>query len=80
MIQRTKILAVIFLSMFAVHCGFCEEMAFFISPQGNDANPGTKAQPFKTLEAARDALRKVERSENIVVWLRAGVYEREKTF
>jgi hypothetical protein len=30
---------------------------YFVSPQGLDSNPGTEAQPFATIERARDALR-----------------------
>ena len=32
----------------------------YVAPDGNDANPGTRAAPLKTLEAARDALRKLK--------------------
>ena len=32
--------------------------AFYVAPSGDDANAGTKEQPFATLEAARDAARK----------------------
>jgi len=72
--------AVVLLGTAAANCGYGEETAFFVSPQGSDAHPGTKAQPFRTLEAARDAVRKTDRTEKIVVWLRAGVYERDETF
>jgi hypothetical protein len=30
---------------------------FFVAPTGNDANPGTRQQPFASLEKARDAIR-----------------------
>ena len=30
---------------------------FYVSPQGSDQNPGTKAKPFATLQHARDAAR-----------------------
>lgn len=30
---------------------------FFVSPSGNDTNPGTEAKPFATLERGRDAAR-----------------------
>jgi hypothetical protein len=30
---------------------------YFVAPQGNDANPGTREKPFATLEQARDAIR-----------------------
>ncbi|UCE48002.1 MAG: hypothetical protein JSW47_20680, partial [Phycisphaerales bacterium] len=73
-------MAVVLLGMAAANCGSGEEIEFFVSPQGSDANSGTKARPFKTLEAARDAVRKIDRAEEIVVSLRAGVHERQKTF
>ena len=34
---------------------------FYASPAGRDGNPGTKARPFRTLDRARDAARKVPR-------------------
>ena len=54
---------------------------FFVSPTGSDANPGSKAKPFATLERARDAARtrKVSQSafrETITLWLRGGDYLR----
>ncbi len=58
----------------------CQETEIFVSPKGNDAHAGTKAQPFKSLEKARDAARKLKRDRKVVVWLRGGVYEREKAF
>ena len=30
---------------------------FHVAPRGSDANPGTEAQPFATLQRARDAVR-----------------------
>ena len=33
---------------------------FFVSPNGNDNNPGSKFQPFKTLEKARDAIQNLK--------------------
>jgi len=51
----------------------------FIAPNGNDAYPGTAEKPFATLEGARDAARSVK-SEAVTVWIRGGVYLREKSF
>lgn len=52
----------------------------FVSPSGNDANPGTLSLPFKTLEAARNAVRgQIVRglpANGLTVWLRGGLYER----
>ena len=36
---------------------------FYVSPQGSDQNPGTKAQPFATLQRARDAARLLRQAE-----------------
>jgi Right handed beta helix region len=60
--------------------GYCGQVEFFVSPAGSDAQVGTRAQPFKTLEAARDAVRKADHTQKITVWLRAGVYERKAPF
>jgi hypothetical protein len=64
----------------AAPCYRCGAAEFFVSPQGNDAQAGTRDQPFKTLEAARDAVRRSDHSEETTIWLRAGVYERPRPF
>ncbi|KPK34214.1 MAG: hypothetical protein AMJ65_18665, partial [Phycisphaerae bacterium SG8_4] len=58
--------------------GFCAEIEFFVSPDGNDVNPGTRALPFKSLEAARDAVSRSDRNSQRIVWIRAGVYELDR--
>ena len=78
-IWRLKILFIILLaSISASNRGYCAQIEFFVSPQGNDARAGTKALPFKTLEAARDAVRTSDPSRQRVVWLRGGAYELDK--
>ncbi|WP_168441957.1 autotransporter-associated beta strand repeat-containing protein [Pontiella desulfatans] len=55
---------------------------FFIDPAvGDDANPGTEAAPFRTIEAARDAVRLINgaMTNDIVVYLRGGTYPIEQT-
>ena len=54
---------------------------FYVSPGGNDANPGSEAQPFSTLEKARDAVRAVngDMTSDIVVDLRGGTYRLSHT-
>lgn len=52
----------------------------FVSPSGRDDAPGTRAQPLRTLEAARDAVRKAGPSAGAVVLLREGRYVRRTTF
>ncbi len=51
----------------------------FVAPAGCDANPGTKAHPFATLERARDAVRALKAEQpqqagGITVCLRGGHY------
>jgi hypothetical protein len=54
---------------------------FYVAPNGNDAHPGTKAEPFATLQRARDAVRHINRDmqEDIVVVLRGGTYRLNDT-
>ena len=50
---------------------------FYVSPTGNDLNPGTKRKPFASLERARDAVRERKQREpdrDYTVLLRGGVY------
>jgi hypothetical protein len=50
---------------------------FFVSPSGDDSNPGTKSRPFATLERARDAVRaqkQLHPDRDYTVQLRGGVY------
>ncbi len=58
---------------------------FFVSPSGDDTNPGTQQSPFATLERARDAVRQLKQSSGlpeggVVVWLLEGIYQRQSTF
>lgn len=52
-----------------------------VSPMGSDANRGSQAQPFATLERARDAVRELKAAGNLpkgefTVWLHGGDYRR----
>jgi hypothetical protein len=49
----------------------------YVSPTGSDANPGTFAQPFATLEKARQAVRTINASmtQDLYVYVRGGHYE-----
>ncbi|MCE5279556.1 MAG: right-handed parallel beta-helix repeat-containing protein [Planctomycetaceae bacterium] len=53
----------------------------FVSPQGNDSNPGTKSKPLATLAAARDAVRKLKKPAkgDITVWIAGGTYPIRQT-
>ena len=54
---------------------------FFVSTIGDDSNPGTYAQPFATLQGARDAVRKINKNMtgNIIVNIAAGDYYLSQT-
>ena len=47
---------------------------FTVALDGNDANPGTAARPFATIQRAQLAARAVAGRERVIVWLRGGVY------
>ncbi|MDR2761702.1 MAG: right-handed parallel beta-helix repeat-containing protein [Planctomycetaceae bacterium] len=51
-------------------------LSFYVSPDGNDLNSGTKEKPFKTIAKAQEALRttKVEKKGDKEVHLLAGTY------
>lgn len=52
--------------------------AFFVSTAGNDANAGTAAAPFATLEAARTAMRATTTTKT--TYIRGGTYARTAQF
>ncbi|HXF28031.1 MAG TPA: right-handed parallel beta-helix repeat-containing protein [Bryobacteraceae bacterium] len=55
-----------------------ESADFFVAPNGDDANAGTRAKPLRTLAGARDAVLRLRRRRKnkrpIVVLLRDGTY------
>ncbi|WP_339276781.1 Ig-like domain-containing protein [Paenibacillus sp. FSL W8-0426] len=58
---------------------------FYISNNGDDSNPGTEAEPFRTLEKARDAIRQLKTGSGlpeggVTVYLRGGTYNRSESF
>ena len=57
----------------------------YVSLEGNDRNPGTKDEPLRTLEGARDSIRAMRKKDGlpaggVTVFLRGGVYPRTTTF
>lgn len=60
-------------------------LTLYISPDGNDADDGSKQQPFRTLKRARNAIRAVKKSGGlpaggVEVRIRGGVYRVNDTF
>ncbi|HHV99468.1 MAG TPA: right-handed parallel beta-helix repeat-containing protein, partial [Clostridiaceae bacterium] len=58
-----------------------DEIAFYVSPDGDDSNDGSIDHPFATVEKARDIIRTLNKdmSCDIVVYLRGGEYKIDKT-
>jgi len=55
---------------------------YYVSPEGNDGNPGTETRPLKTIGAARDKVRKLVAGglkKAVNVHLRKGTYTLDKT-
>jgi len=55
---------------------------YFVSPDGDDGNPGTYEEPFRTIEKARNTIRQdIENGQNrdIIVYIRGGKYYRNDT-
>lgn len=58
----------------------------YVSPSGDDRNPGTLAAPWRTPEGARDGVRAWRHAqpaganEAVTIWLRGGTYPLSRTF
>ncbi|MBO4392067.1 MAG: right-handed parallel beta-helix repeat-containing protein, partial [Clostridia bacterium] len=67
---------------FPVSCAFTDSSKqyyaeLYVSPDGNDMNPGTAEKPLRTLEGARDTVRKIKdgmTDGEIIVYFREGIY------
>ncbi|MDF2922261.1 MAG: hypothetical protein K0R57_1175 [Paenibacillaceae bacterium] len=55
---------------------------FYVSPLGNDNNPGTELMPFHTLAKAQEAVRGLNNAMtgDIIVYLREGTYPLQSTW
>ena len=74
-----KRIALISLLIINVIC--LSAQTYFVSPTGNDKNPGTLEKPFATLEKARDAVRAIDHSQSTAtVYLRGGIYSLRQSF
>lgn len=54
--------------------GWLTAADLYVTPRGDDAHAGTRAQPLASLAGARDAIRKMKRDGPLVVHLAAGRY------
>ena len=57
------------------------QKTYYVSAAGSDKNPGTAAEPFKTIQRARDEVRKINQkmTGNVEVILRDGTYPLSET-
>ncbi|OUM65302.1 hypothetical protein PIROE2DRAFT_60100 [Piromyces sp. E2] len=55
------------------------EPDLYVSVNGNDANDGSKDAPFATLDKARQAVRNLPKTKNIVIEIADGFYPVDKT-
>ena len=69
----TKLIRLAMLTLIAIEVGAAE---FHVAPAGNDANPGTAAKPFLTLQRARDAARE---DKGATVRVASGYYRLSQT-
>ncbi|MBS0619964.1 MAG: right-handed parallel beta-helix repeat-containing protein [Verrucomicrobia bacterium] len=62
--------------------GLTAPFTFWVSPNGNDAYPGTQQSPFLTLERARDAVRALPSSAfkqgDVYIYIEDGTYRLEQ--
>lgn len=75
------VLALLGAALVAAPPAFAASGPYYVSPSGNDSNPGTVSAPFKTIERARDVVSTVNSSMGapIVVYLRGGEYVLDQT-
>lgn len=81
-IRRTGIAVSILVALGSVATARAATQAtYHVSPDGSDANPGTEALPFRTIEKARDVVRTLTSAMtgDILVYLRGGTYPLDKT-
>ena len=77
---------VIGLFVTSILCGAlaADAATFYVSPAGDDSNPGTQQRPFVTIQRARDEIRKLKMAgqlpaEGVVVEIAAGRYSLGET-
>jgi parallel beta-helix repeat protein len=71
--------------MSLIWSGVCFGAELYVSPEGNDKNPGSKEKPLLTLEGARDLIRAARKRNavpagGVTVFLRGGTHVRTSTF
>lgn len=77
-----KLVITILSALFLSSCSY-NDSTFFVSPSGDDNNPGTKNKPFLTINKAKEAVIKTisegAENEEIKVYIRGGTYYFDQT-
>jgi hypothetical protein len=78
---RRVVLFFFLLFALCIGCDSVDTHNIYVSPKGDDANPGTKALPLASLEGAKNHVRNIKASNkgDIIVWFQGGDYYLEKT-
>ena len=69
--ERMLVVGIVLLGMLAISAVAGD---YYVSPKGNDENPGTLQRPFGTLRRAQEAVRQINGREPVRVFLRGGTY------
>ena len=74
---KIRLIALIIVTAFIPTVLGATQATYYVSPTGDNSNPGTEREPFQTLIAARDAVRAINGSMtgDIYVFLRGGTYD-----
>ncbi|HPN35204.1 MAG TPA: right-handed parallel beta-helix repeat-containing protein [bacterium] len=85
MFIRTWCCAFIASLFFTVSATAENVLSLYVSPDGEDRNPGTQPSPFYTLERARDEIRALKSAgrlpeQGVTVYLKGGRHWRDKVF
>lgn len=70
--MRITIILISFIISSCIASSCHSQTQFFVSSTGNDLNPGTKEQPFASIDKAKAEIRK--RKGSITVYIRGGTY------
>jgi Right handed beta helix region len=72
--QKFVLIGSVFWLQAAVSGQSVSAATYYVSPGGNDANPGTESSPFQTFGKAQTVVRSIPKNEATTVYIRKGTY------